>query len=339
MSLLDKLKKMFGTPVSEPKSAPIAKTSKIKLESGNSGQVNKKRSTTIPKDSYPDLNQNKIGQTALHIAAKKGDLESIKFISRHISYYSNNNKNLSIAQPLNYEDESGNTALDIAINLNHKDIIKYLSSLGAMSTNIYNAVKGNETTYIEKVIKDYEININDYEKSGYSLLSCAVIYGNIEMAKLLIDKKADVNLSERGWCILGSAIKNGDLNMVKILVENGASVDHAGIQISSIRKAVEQIKEIRETSEVKSENIINYLDIIKFLIERGANPNMNDLYSSATAECITPNDKYLDILEFLLENGADANKCEYFSTPYWIKGNSCQNSYKLLNKYGANIKY
>ena len=62
--------------------------------------------------------------------------------------------------------------------------------------------------------------------SGYTALNCAVRGGHLEMAKMLIERNADVNAGSRhSQTPLILAAHQGDLDIVKLLVGKGARLD------------------------------------------------------------------------------------------------------------------
>lgn len=64
------------------------------------------------------------------------------------------------------------------------------------------------------------------QSEGSSALMLASAKGHTEMAKVLIDKGADVNAAKpNGWTALMGAASSGHLDIVKMLVERGADVN------------------------------------------------------------------------------------------------------------------
>ena len=101
------------------------------------------------------------------------------------------------------------------------------------------------------------------EFEGVSPLGAAAEQGELEIARLLLDRGADVNMAD-GWCIspLTAAAEHGNTEIVKLLVKRGARVnDSPGGSYALWRACVED----------KVDSVITLLDA-------GANPNttMND---------------------------------------------------------------
>ncbi len=66
----------------------------------------------------------------------------------------------------------------------------------------------------------HEININQQHKDGYTALHCAVIYGEIEMAKCLLDHgaKIDIPNTTYGYKVLHYVCMNQMQDMLEILL-------------------------------------------------------------------------------------------------------------------------
>lgn len=66
-------------------------------------------------------------------------------------------------------------------------------------------------------------NINKQNEYGYTALMYASYFNNIEIAKLLLDKGADVNVRDKyGDTALTWAIRNNNIELAKLLKQYGA---------------------------------------------------------------------------------------------------------------------
>jgi ankyrin repeat protein len=64
------------------------------------------------------------------------------------------------------------------------------------------------------------------EKWDWTPLHWAAWYGRVEIARMLIDAKADLNLQgEYGWTPLHAAVKYGSVEIVRMLIDAGADVN------------------------------------------------------------------------------------------------------------------
>ena len=79
---------------------------------------------------------------------------------------------------------------------------------------------------LAKLLIDKGADVNARDKGGRTALMEAALEGHFELAKLLIDKGADVYAKQKsGWTALMSAAASGDLAMVKLLLEKGAHIN------------------------------------------------------------------------------------------------------------------
>lgn len=171
------------------------------------------------------------------------------------------------------------------------------------------------------------LNING---SDGTLLNFAVNKQDIPIILYLIEKGADVNniyeIDGYELTALIDSIKDNNLELVKLLVDHGATLTVPPGWYSSILHIVEDI------------------DILKYLIEKGAN------IDNADGEKDTPlnyhidfHERSIDFLKELLKAGADPNTVNaYIVTPLdkLVLGRQHEGNIekiKLLVSYGANI--
>lgn len=118
------------------------------------------------------------------------------------------------------------------------------------SKNAYMALANNPKT-----------NVNIVNRFGETPLMYAAIKGDIEFAKALIQRGAQVN--RLGWAPLHYAAASGQTQMVKLLLEYGAFPNAPAAEGSSpLLLAV--------TAPRKAESV--RLDVVKLLLNAGADP-------------------------------------------------------------------
>ncbi|ANB50205.1 putative ankyrin repeat protein [Powai lake megavirus] len=206
---------------------------------------------------------------------------------------------------------------------------------------IFRIVDNFEIPEIKNFIKlfcEYGLNINITNKSGNTLLYEIYYYYDCnDLVKLLFDIGIDVNIQNiAGETALFSAIENDPYSTDIIeLLNYGADpniIDNSGISIL-MKILDEYIDDPQDDS---------YIEIIKLLIEKGANANhSNDKTCILEKAVMLNNDKSIDIIELLLKNGADPNLIYNNRTVlrYIIDQKDLihkKNVVKLLFKYGMN---
>lgn len=179
-------------------------------------------------------------------------------------------------------------------------------------------------------------------------------YKRVEVARLLINNGADVNLKPKnGQTAIYAAVLLGNLPLVKFLVENGATIKSkhntrilsAAVQSADIELLAYLLKKQKYWSKEKAMALITAsqngrTDMVKLLIENGANVNyFSNRYSAyPTALIQAAHLNYTEIAELLLKNGAKAEKPKKRSSAIFtaaMEGNA--DMVKLLVKYGGNV--
>lgn len=135
-------------------------------------------------------------------------------------------------------------------------------------------------------------NVRAVTVNDWPLLLYTAIYGQTETAKLLLDKKVDVNAQTReGIAPIHSATSFGRTDFVKMLVEHGAKID-----IQTTEGAM-PLAWARNT---------NTYDIAEYLIGKGADVNHKD-QSGTTALMNVAGRGSVNVAELLVQHGANIN--------------------------------
>ncbi|MBA8755757.1 hypothetical protein HCR15_01075 [Wolbachia pipientis] len=127
------------------------------------------------------------GQTPLHIAARSGSLNIVKYL-------------INKSADINAKDKYDNTPLHLAADTGEFDIVKYL------------IIKGN--------------NINAEGERGWTPLHIAAKNGELNMVEYLVKKYANIDAKDNyGGTPLHLAAELGEFSIVKYLINKGAYVD------------------------------------------------------------------------------------------------------------------
>lgn len=155
-----------------------------------------------------------------------------------------------------------------------------------------------------------DVNAMTSERHDYrTVLHYAVLSGNVQMVRMLLKQGARVNFSPeyRKPTPLDFAILKGNPELVKLLIDSGGDVNaHSPIIGSPLHIAC-------------NDGIENRLEILKMLLDRGADPNLYTLSDTGPmlkpplGEYINYNPKpELKVVELLLKYGA----CVVLKTQY-----------------------
>ncbi|UYV68873.1 hypothetical protein LAZ67_6001392 [Cordylochernes scorpioides] len=196
---------------------------------------------------------NKYLETPLLISARKGNLKMVKYL-------------VKAKACINVANHIGKTALSEAIENDHLNVAEFLISEGAeVNTQtesgntplIIAATKGN--LRIVECLVNAKANLEMSNKDGKTALNLAVYH--LDIAKFLIAKGANINTQSKwGSTPLINSVYR-DMETVRCLVEARAKLDTADIEgYTALNTAVE----------------LGYLDIVKYLVEQGAEVNIKN---------------------------------------------------------------
>ena len=247
--------------------------SRSKLLIANGADVNE----TDESDSRP-----------LFVASAKGCLEIVKLLLDH-------------GAEINTKDRIGLTALVFASAEGHIDIVKFLLHHGArVNATATNTSEEDETDSIlgftigypdiTRLLLQHKANINAKDIMGCTALMLSLDAECLDNAYVLLEhisEMTDINTqSNEGHTALMYAEMNSYSDIVKILKKAGAKDDY-------IDKAL-----------INTAGMTGLMDIIEFLVKKGANVNAQD-EDGMTALIMAAIIDRSDIIQYLIDHGAD----------------------------------
>ncbi|KAM9198587.1 transient receptor potential cation channel subfamily A member 1 [Dugong dugon] len=289
---------------------------------------------TIMSDSCCDvLNlMDNYGNTPLHWATEKNQVESVKFLLRRGA--NPNLRNNSMMAPLhvavqcchdevvkvltehrstniNLGGENGNTAVIIACSKDNSEALQILFSKGAKPCipnkwgcfPIHQAVFSGAKKCMEIVLKygeehghSRQCHINFVDKGKHSPLHMAVQSGDLEMIKMCLDNGAKIDLQEKGKCTaLHFAATQGAMEIVKLMISF-----YSGD--SDIVNAVDGNQE----TLLHRVSLFDHYELADYLISMGADINSIDSEGRSPLLLATASASW-NIVNLLLSKGAQVD--------------------------------
>jgi ankyrin repeat protein len=101
----------------------------------------------------------------------------------------------------------------------------YLSSVSAQNTGLFDIARKGTLSEIKLLFDNDKNIVNAIDENGASILILACYRGNLEVAKFLINNKADLNyVSNNGTALMACVFKN-EFELVDELISKKANLD------------------------------------------------------------------------------------------------------------------
>ena len=245
-------------------------------------------------DTGADINavESYLNKTALLMAIEYSDNETIELLIKYKA-------------DINHIDNEGNAPIDIATRLNKTDIVNLLIKNGAPN-DLTRAIKYGVTDQVEYLLSKSK-NIDALDSNGDTALTLAIKENNVNLVKMIINKGANINIISfinnysDEYSPLMIASKNGNKEIVNLLIKNGANVNLLNSSSMSALMTTTYDRHLITPEQI---------EVMKILIDAGANPNLSIIENETTLDRVWGNDI---ASKLLINNGADVNGIEIFS--------------------------
>ena len=285
-----------------------------------------------------DNNKSKVSEKLIDYV-NEGNVKEVENILKEYNSYVNNR---------NYE---GFTLLSLAVIRNNIEmaelLLKYNADVNAevdLTDSVLIGAVDNNNMEMVKLLLSYGADIDYQGFRGRTALFCALEYNrkeNIEMVKLLIKNKADVNIAydgdyENEETPLMYAAMKGYKETVKILIENKADINkrniynanaliyaymygHDDIANILLQNGSDSLDKSLKVCNLNKETLLSY-DVplitaavystnevfLQKLIDNGANVNYKN-YDEKTALIEAASYNNINAVKVLIKNNADLN--------------------------------
>ena len=210
------------------------------------------------------------GETVLMIAARTGRVDAVRLLLAH-------GANVDAT-----ERWYGQTALMWAAAENHATVVRALVAAGSgvnTRSNVLEAPKREISDFrTDKKGLALQTLLTTFPKGGLTPLLFAARQGSVDAAGVLASAGADLNLGDPdGITPMVLAIRNGHYDLAAALVEKGANVnaaDNAGRTPLYMAVDMHSLDWIQNRPAALPSGSLDSLDLMKLLLERGANPNL-----------------------------------------------------------------
>ena len=304
------------------------------------------------------------GWTPLHVAASKGDLAEIKNLMADCGEINQTDDHkatalhfaagygtpeavallISYGADLNALDADGDPPLEWAVEKDERETVKVLIKAGAkVEANSLRAAVDSGYVDLIKLACNSVTDINaEVPNAGYSyghtLLTRAIMEGQLEIVKSLVTAGADVNyLSDENRTPLFEAAyfqHGGTIGMPQKYYQNLRAIEDFLIAHGAGFKGV-KTEDIETLFSIVIEK--NDIGVVKALLAAGFNPNTK--HDGVPALVMASQYSNLEIVKVLIKAGADVNLAdEYGETPL-IKAarEGHPDIIKILIQSGANV--
>ena len=124
------------------------------------------------------------------------------------------------------QDKFGSTPWQVALERKETVLVEAFEAdrvSGVKETRLMLAIAGNDIKKASQLIHE-GASVNYRDASGANSLSEAILSGNVEILKIVIDAKADLDARfDKEWTALMLAAQRNQPEMVRILLESGAN--------------------------------------------------------------------------------------------------------------------
>lgn len=305
----------------------------------------------LKSGGYFDVNEG--GWTAVHFAASEGHFDTLKLLIE-------TGNGRDVHRVTNHQV----TLLSLASATGKVDCVHYLLSKGANPFICSDAATGNVTPLhlavshghkevVEALIHS-NVDIQARRSNGWTVLHNEEFSGNVEIAKLLLNAKADVTAQEedRGTTPLHTAALQGNREVVKLLLDASADVSARTRQgftplhlaaMNGDEGTMEFLLNSKGDPSAHSDNgwiplhfaaLNGFLGIVRLLSKGGTDAWLRDASGRSALECASEQG-HVEVVKYLLDAGPAVVVDKFGTTLHGAARNGHTEIIEILLEAGA----
>ena len=265
--------------------------------------------------------------TALHLASQHGFTDIAMHLIKHL------NEHPKGAEVINETIESGRNALHLAAFEGCFEIAKHLVRCGInynhedkdQWTALHLAVQQGHEEIVKVLLKAPKINVNIKARNGRIPLHSACFHGRLKIVNLLLHHDSQKNVADiKGWTPLHLCSQENNLEVVKVLIRSKPRTDvniqaqngSAPIHLACIKgniSVVQHLLDNKANVNIEDNNFwtplsiacrLGFKEIVDLLIARGANATAKIKGGRNVLHVVAFNG-FIDICKLLTVNGIE----------------------------------
>ena len=127
--------------------------------------------------------------------------------------------------------------------------------------NVFDVARNGTVSQANLLLKNNKNAFNVNNNEGYAPLTLACYRGNIEVVKVILENKCDVNANSNMGTPLMAAVVKGHLEIVKLLIDKKADVN---------------LSDNNRNTPLIYATMFTNIEIVKLLLKSNADPNYKD---------------------------------------------------------------
>ncbi|CAH9103996.1 unnamed protein product [Cuscuta epithymum] len=194
---------------------------------------------------------NELDETALFMAAEKGNLEVVKELLKYSNKETLTQKNKSLLDPLHVAASQGHHAI-VQVLLDHDPELSKTVGPSNATPLITAASRGHTSVVNELLAKDCTL-VEILRSNGKNALHLAARHGHVDVVKVLLEKDPQLarRTDKKGQTALHMAVKGVNCDVVKLLLDADAAIvmlpdkdGNTALHVATRKKRVEIVNEL-----------------------------------------------------------------------------------------------